>query len=56
MSSELAGRILPVDVPAVDISSTDLRDRLRAGLPVADQLPDGVQQYIKENRLYGCCG
>ena len=56
MSSEPAGRILPVDVPAVDISSTDLRDRLRAGLPVADHLPDRVQQYIKENRLYGCCG
>ena len=56
MSSQPAGHILPVDVPAIDISSTDLRDRLRAGLSVAEHLPEGVQQYIKENRLYGCCG
>lgn len=51
-----AGRILPVEVPDVDISSTVLRDRLRTGLPVGEDLPAGVQQYIEDNRLYGCGG
>ena len=39
-------------VPALAISSTDCRDRVRAGEPVWYLVPDGVVQYIAKHRLY----
>ncbi len=41
-----------VEVPALAISSTDCRDRVRAGLPVWYLVPDGVVQYIAKHHLY----
>jgi nicotinate-nucleotide adenylyltransferase len=41
-----------LDVPAMAISSSDCRDRVRAGLPVWYLVPDGVVQYINKHRLY----
>jgi nicotinate-nucleotide adenylyltransferase len=41
-----------VDVPAMAISSTDCRHRVRSGLPVWYLVPDGVVQYIGKHRLY----
>jgi nicotinate-nucleotide adenylyltransferase len=41
-----------VDVRAMAISSSDCRDRVRAGLPVWYLVPDGVVQYINKHRLY----
>jgi nicotinate-nucleotide adenylyltransferase len=41
-----------VDVPAMAISSSDCRDRVRAGQPVWYLVPDGVVQYITKHRLY----
>ncbi|GAA0271499.1 nicotinate-nucleotide adenylyltransferase [Cryptosporangium japonicum] len=41
-----------VDVPAMAISSSGCRDRVRAGLPVWYLVPDGVVQYIEKRRLY----
>jgi nicotinate-nucleotide adenylyltransferase len=41
-----------VDVPAMAISSSACRDRVRAGLPVWYLVPDGVVQYIGKHRLY----
>jgi nicotinate-nucleotide adenylyltransferase len=41
-----------VDVPAMAISSTDCRQRVRSGLPVWYLVPDGVVQYIGKHRLY----
>ena len=37
-----------VDVPAMAISSTDCRQRVRAGRPVWYLVPDGVVQYISQ--------
>ena len=34
------------------ISSSDCRDRVRAGRPVWYLVPDGVVQYINKHRLY----
>jgi nicotinate-nucleotide adenylyltransferase len=34
------------------ISSTDCRDRVRAGEPVWYLVPDGVVQYISKHHLY----
>src|SRR4051812_20587212 len=41
-----------VDVPAMAISSSDCRARVRAGLPIWYLVPDGVVQYITKHNLY----
>jgi nicotinate-nucleotide adenylyltransferase len=41
-----------LDVPAMAISSSDCRTRVRAGQPVWYLVPDGVVQYITKHRLY----
>ena len=41
-----------VEVPAMAISSTDCRNRVRRGQPVWYLVPDGVVQYIDKHRLY----
>jgi nicotinate-nucleotide adenylyltransferase len=55
---ELSGDGLPADrvslmeVPAMAISSTACRERVRAGEPVWYLVPDGVVQFIAKYRLY----
>ena len=55
-SSDLFGRlgenILPLIVPAVDISSSAVRRRLAAGKSVRYMIPEEVYAYIKEKRVY----
>lgn len=41
-----------VQIPAMAISSTDCRDRAKAGQPVWYLVPDGVVQYISKRGLY----
>ncbi len=41
-----------VPMEFVDISSTTVRERVRAGLPIGDVVPAVVADYIKENNLY----
>lgn len=45
-------RIHEIDEPPLVISSTELRERLRAGLPTDGMLPDAVAEYIAKNNLY----
>lgn len=47
-----AGRVSVIEIPALAISSTDVRARARAGAPVWYLVPDGVVQYIAKHRLY----
>ena len=44
--------VTQLEVPALAISSTDCRDRARAGEPVWYLVPDGVVQYIAKHGLY----
>jgi nicotinate-nucleotide adenylyltransferase len=46
------GGVSLVEVPALAISSTGCRDRVRAGEPVWYLVPDGVVQYISKRGLY----
>jgi nicotinate-nucleotide adenylyltransferase len=41
-----------LEVPALSISSTDCRARVRRGFPVWYLVPDGVVQYISKHHLY----
>ncbi|MBO8156011.1 MAG: nicotinate-nucleotide adenylyltransferase [Bacillaceae bacterium] len=43
-----------VDIPGIDISSTELRKRFRADQPTKYWLPESVEKYIREHGLYGC--
>lgn len=49
---EAAERIVQVPAPELDISSSNLRARVAAGLPIRYQLPEAVEQYIREQGLY----
>ncbi|RKS73856.1 nicotinate-nucleotide adenylyltransferase [Motilibacter peucedani] len=46
------GRVSLLEVPALAISSTDCRARVRGGDPVWYLVPDGVVQYIAKHALY----
>ncbi len=50
---EAAGRP-PVwlDCPRLEISSREVRRRVRSGLSISSLVPGGVGEYITENRLY----
>jgi nicotinate-nucleotide adenylyltransferase len=45
-------RVSQWEIPALAISSTDVRDRARADRPVWYLVPDGVVQYIAKHHLY----
>jgi nicotinate-nucleotide adenylyltransferase len=45
-------RIHAIEVPALEISSTDLRERARSGRPLDYLVPEGVIAVIRERGLY----
>jgi nicotinate-nucleotide adenylyltransferase len=45
-------RISLVEIPALAISSTECRARVRAGSPIWYLVPDGIVQYISKRGLY----
>jgi len=47
------GAISKLEIPALAISSTDIRARVQTGKPVWYLVSDGVVQYIAKNNLYG---
>jgi len=47
------GKVSLVEIPALAISSTECRARVKGGEPVWYLVPDGVVQYIAKRGLYG---
>ena len=41
-----------VETPALAVSSTDVRDRVRAGAPIRYLVPDAVAHYVDQHQLY----
>jgi nicotinate-nucleotide adenylyltransferase len=41
-----------VEVPAIDISATEIRHRVREGQSIRYWVPDSVAEYIRAHRLY----
>ena len=41
-----------VDVPTVDFSSTDIRQRVQRGQSIKYMVPDAVSKFIEEHQLY----
>jgi nicotinate-nucleotide adenylyltransferase len=42
-----------VRIPALEVSSTDLRGRVEQGRPIDVLTPSGVAAYVRDHRLYG---
>ena len=49
----LKRRLLTMPAPQLEISATDLRQRVAEGRPIKYQTAEAVEQYIIEHRLYG---
>ncbi len=55
LEAELPGvrdRVIVLDMPEVEISSRDLRGRVRTGRPIRYQVPGAVERYIIDKGLY----
>jgi nicotinate-nucleotide adenylyltransferase len=47
-----AGSVTLVEIPALDVSSSECRARVAAGAPIRYLVPDGVAEYVAEHGLY----
>jgi nicotinate-nucleotide adenylyltransferase len=48
----LSPRLVLLDKPEIDISATDIRNRVAQGLPISHLVPAPVAAYIKRHKLY----
>ena len=49
------GKMVPrIVAPAIELSSSDVRDAVANGYPIEGMVPATVADYIREKRLYGC--
>ena len=44
--------LIVMDKPSIDISASDIRSRVAQGKPIGHLVPEPVERYIRENRLY----
>ncbi|MBU4532736.1 MAG: nicotinate-nucleotide adenylyltransferase [Firmicutes bacterium] len=52
LPAHLTARIVPLEVPALAISSSDIRRRVQNGKPIKYLLPEVVEEYINIHGLY----
>jgi nicotinate-nucleotide adenylyltransferase len=48
----LARRVVLMDKPEMDISASDIRERVARGLSIRHLVPESVERYIKQHGLY----
>jgi nicotinate-nucleotide adenylyltransferase len=46
------GKVTLLEIPALAISSTDVRERVRSGAPISYLVPEGVERFIEKQALY----
>jgi nicotinate-nucleotide adenylyltransferase len=52
LARDYGARILPVEIPNIGISSTDIRERAAAGKSIHYLVPSELESYIIENGIY----
>lgn len=48
----ISARLVLLDEPHIDMSASQIRERVAAGQPISDLVPAAVAEYIEEHRLY----
>jgi len=48
----LSQSLIMLDTPQIEISSSEIRDRVARGLSIHQLVPEPVESYIKQHRLY----
>jgi nicotinate-nucleotide adenylyltransferase len=48
----IAESVVLLDIPPIDISSSDIRQRVAQGLAIRHLVSGGVEKYIQEQKLY----
>ncbi len=51
-SPGLGERVIWLKMPAVAVSATEIRERMREGQPISDLVPATVEEYIRKQGLY----
>ena len=52
LEEEYHAKIHLLQFPAMELSSTDIRERIAKGASIRYMVPDGVREYILQNHLY----
>ena len=48
----LSRRVILLDKPEVEVDATEIRDRVSRGLPIGHLVPEVVDEYIRQHKLY----
>ena len=48
----LSGKVILLDAPRIDINASEIRRRVARGLSIAQLVPEPVERYIKQHKLY----
>ena len=52
LAGKYNAKIHTLEMPILEISSTEIRRRVKNNLPIKYMLPESVERYIKRNKLY----